>query len=232
MKSTEQFITEQFNVEGTFISGEKYGSGHINDTKLVVMENEGKITRYILQKINKNVFKDPASLMNNYAAVTEYLRKIIEANGGDAMRETLNLIKTRDGMNYYVDENGDFWRMLVFVEDSMSFDKVERPEQFYLSAVAFGNFQYLLRDYPADTLAETIVNFHNTPDRVRQLCEAVEKDSCNRLSEVKDEVDFVLSRKAFTETFENARKEGKLPLRVTHNDTKINNILFDILEIF
>ena len=229
MKSIEQVITEKFDVKGMFVSGKKYGSGHINDTRLVIMDDGGggEKTKYILQRINKNVFKDPESLMKNFASVTEYLRKIITANGGDAMRETLNLIKTCDGDNYYVDENGEFWRMLVFVDNSISYDKVENPEQFYLSAVAFGNFQYLLRDYPADTLAETIVNFHNTPDRVRQLCEAVEKDSFSRLAEVKDEVDFVLSRKAFTETFEKAHKEGKLPLRVTHNDTKLNNILFD-----
>ena len=111
--------------------------------------------------------------------------------------------------------------------DSQSFDKVERPEQFYASAVAFGNFQYLLRDYPADTLVETIVNFHNTPDRYRQLMEAVKADKCGRLEAVKDDVKFATDREEFAWTLERAHKEGRLPLRVTHNDTKLNNILFD-----
>ena len=117
--------------------------------------------------------------------------------------------------------------MLIFVSDSMSYDKVEEPHQFYESAVAFGNFQYMLRDYPADTLYETIVNFHNTPDRYRQFEEAVANDACGRLSSVLEEVEFVRARRDFAQTLETAHKEGKLPLRVTHNDTKLNNILFD-----
>ena len=216
-------IVKNFNVEGEFISGERYGSGHINDTRLVVTDKK----RYIFQRINKNVFKDPVSLMDNFAKVTDYLAEMIEKEGGDPLRETLNVIKTKDGMNYYLDSEGEYWRALVFVEDSMSFDKVERPEQFYDSAVAFGNFQYMLRDYPAETLVETIVNFHNTPDRLRQLREAVSKDVCGRRAEVEAEINFAESREEFIGTFEKARAEGKLPLRVTHNDTKLNNILFD-----
>jgi len=216
-------IASNFQIEGKVISAEPYGSGHINDTRLVVTDKK----RYILQRINKNVFKDPASLMDNFVKVTSYLAKKIEAEGGDVLRETLNVIKTLDGKNFYLDGEGQYWRMLVFVEDSMSFDKVERPEQFYDSAVAFGNFQYMLRDYPADTLVETIVNFHNTPDRLRQLREAVEKDVMSRLAEVKADVEFATSREEFIGMFERARAEGKLPLRVTHNDTKLNNILFD-----
>ncbi len=220
-------VFSHFQIEGNFVSGERYGSGHINDTRLVIVENNGKETRYIFQKINKNVFKDPASLMANMQAVTAYLAEAIAKDGGDPIRETLNVIKTREGMNYYIDSDGEYWRALIFVEDSMSYDKVERPEQFYDSAVAFGNFQYMLRNYPAETLTETIVNFHNTPDRLRQLREAVEKDVCSRLKEVEAEVEFATSREEFIGTFERARAEGKLPLRVTHNDTKLNNILFD-----
>lgn len=220
-------IAKQFQITGEVISAEKYGSGHINDTRLVITKTESGEVQYILQKINKNVFRDPASLMKNFASVTSYLAELIKKEGGDPLRETLNIIKTNDGNIYYVDEAGDYWRMLVFVVNTQSFDKVERPEQFYQSAVAFGNFQYMLRDFPADTLVETIVNFHNTPDRLRQLREAVERDSEGRLQEVSAEVDFVLSREEFAGTFERAHKEGKLPLKVTHNDTKLNNILFD-----
>ena len=222
-----QNVLDGFQIEGKIIFAETYGSGHINDTRRIVVENEGKIREYILQKINKKVFKQPIELMDNYAAVTGYLREGIIARGGDPDRETLNAIKTRDGKNCFMDEEGEYWRLVLFVTDSISYDKVERPEQFYDSAVAFGNFQYLLRDYPAETLNETIVNFHNTPDRYRQLMEAVKADKCGRLAEVVKDVEFAKAREEFAKTLEIAHAEGKLPLKVTHNDTKLNNILFD-----
>ena len=223
----ESKVIKEFLVDGELVSVEPYGSGHINSTRLVTMRTDKGDERYILQRINNNVFKNPAELMENYVGVTSYLRGIIEAAGGDPMRETLNVIKTRDGKNFYYSEEDGYWRLLVFVDKSLSYDKVERPEQFYMSAVAFGNFQYLLRDYPADTLYETIVNFHNTPDRIRLFEEALRADVCGRAKDVKDEIDFVLSRREFAGTLERAREEGRLPLRVTHNDTKLNNILFD-----
>jgi len=224
---TLESIVSKFSVKGDFVSAEPYGSGHINETKKITTDLAGVKSEYILQKINHKVFKKPAELMANYVGVTEYLRKAIEAVGGDVEREALNVIKTKDGQNYYCSEEGEYWRMLLFVPDSMSYDKVEKPEQFYESAVAFGNFQYLLRDYPADTLHETIVNFHNTPDRIRLFEEALAADVCGRAKDVQKEIDFVLSRREFANTLENAHKEGVLPLRVTHNDTKLNNILFD-----
>ncbi len=222
-----QNVLDGFQIDGQIIFAERYGSGHINDTRRIVVENEGKTREYILQKINKKVFKNPVELMDNYVAVTKYLREGIIARGGDPERETLNVIKTRDGKNCFVDENGDYWRLVLFVTDSVSYDKVERPEQFYDSAVAFGNFQYLLRNFPAHTLNETIVNFHNTPDRYRQLMDAVKADKYGRLSEVEADVEFARAREEFAKTLEIAHAEGKLPLKVTHNDTKLNNILFD-----
>ena len=228
MKSTEQIISESFNIVGDYSSATPFGSGHINDTKLVVTREEsGKEHKYMLQRVNTNVFKDPVSLMENFTRVTEYLAAVIKKEGGDPKRETLNVVKAKDGKNYHIAEDGKFWRMLKFVKDSKSYDKVERPEQFYDSAVAFGNFQYMLRDYPADTLFETIPNFHNTPDRLRIFREAVKADVCGRAASVKAEIDFVNAREEFAGTFERAHAEGKLPLRVTHNDTKLNNILFD-----
>ncbi|MBE6644079.1 MAG: aminoglycoside phosphotransferase family protein [Ruminococcaceae bacterium] len=220
-------IVSNFSIDGKIAKAEPYGSGHINETRLVVCESPCGKSEYILQKINNNVFKDVDKLMENYVGVTEYLKKIIASAGGDTSRETLNVIKTKNDKNYYLSPEGEYWRMLRFVENSISFDKVENPEQFYDSAVAFGNFQYLLRDYPADTLYETIVNFHNTPDRIRLFEEALRADVCGRAKDVKDEIEFVLSRREFASTLENAHKEGRLPLRVTHNDTKLNNILFD-----
>ncbi len=227
MKEKIKIITEGFKVRGALVSATPYGNGHINDTRLVITEDADGTHSYILQKINKNVFKNPSELMSNYVGVTEFLRKKIVAEGGNPDRETLNVIKTKDGKDYFVDGDGDFWRMLLFVSDNVSYDRVERPEQFYVCARAFGNFQYMLRDYPADTLFETIKNFHNTPERYNQLMTALENDACGRLGEVGAEIEFAKSRREFTELFENAYKEGKLPLRVTHNDTKLNNILFD-----
>ena len=220
-------IIDNFNVEGSFVSAEPYGSGHINSTKYVVMEKDGARREYILQKINKNVFKSPEKLMDNYTSVTEFLRNSIIENGGDPDRETINVIKNKNGKNFFVDDEGEYWRLILFVTDSLSYDKVERPEQFYESAVAFGNFQSLLRNYPAHTLNETIVNFHNTPVRFNNLMAAVKADKCARLKEVEAEVEFCRAREEFAATLENAREAGKLPLKVTHNDTKLNNILFD-----
>lgn len=227
MKNQVRELISHFDVEGDVVVAKPYGNGHINDTRYIVTEHLGEREEYVLQKINKNVFKRPDLLMENYVGVTSFLRDIIIKRGGDPARETLNVIKTRDGKNYHVDADGEYWRLVVFVTDSLSYDKVEKPEQFYMSAVAFGNFQYLLKDYPADTLHETIVNFHNTPDRFRQLMEAVDKDVKGRLSEVTAEVEFCKARENFAGTLERARAEGKLPLKVTHNDTKLNNILFD-----
>ena len=227
MNFNEQQICEKFLIDGSFVDAVPYGSGHINDTRLVTTKAEDGYRQYVLQRINHNVFKKPAELMSNYVGVTTYLNKMITEAGGDPMRETINVVKTREGKNYYHAPDGSYWRLLVFVTDSLSYDKVECPEQFYDSAVAFGNFQYMLKDYPADTLYETIPNFHNTPDRIRLFEEALEKDVCKRAEGVRKEIDFVLSRREFANTLEAAHKEGRLPLRVTHNDTKLNNILFD-----
>ena len=223
----ENEIIANFQVVGNLVSSISYGSGHINDTKLVTLENEETTARYILQKINTKIFKDPEALMKNYVGVTSYLKKVIKENGGDSDRETLSVVPTKDGKNFYLTPEGEAWRLLTYITGSASYDIVEDPEQFYVSAVAFGNFQYLLRDYPADTLFETIKNFHNTPDRVRLFEEALKADVCKRAANVQAEIDFVLKRREFAGTLEREREAGRLPLRVTHNDTKLNNILFD-----
>lgn len=225
--SIAEKVSENFKIEGEIVSSMPYGNGHINDTYIIKTRVNGGEKKYILQRINKNVFKNPELLMKNFALVTEYLAKKIKESGGDAKRETLNLIKTFEGTDYYESPEGDFWRMLYFVSDSKCYDRVENSSQFYESAVAFGNFQRLLEDFPAETLVETIPNFHNTPDRYKNLMAEVEKDSFARLSEVIPEVEFAKQREEFTATLEKEHKAGRLPLRVTHNDTKLNNILFD-----
>lgn len=224
MVSIENVVTS-FQVDGKVVEYVPFGNGHINDTRLVTMDNG---VQYVLQRINKNVFKRPDLLMENYVGVTKFIRNKIENMGGDPLREVLNAIPAQDGKPFVIDEEGQYWRLLVYVTESMSYDKVERPEQFYESAVSFGDFQYMLRDYPAHTLHETIVNFHNTPDRYRQLMDAIEANAAGRLDEVGAEIEFAKARREFANTLENAHKEGRLPLRVTHNDTKLNNILFDI----
>ena len=221
-------ILSNFCLQGEIISSCPYGNGHINSTRKITVDDNGATKEYILQKINTNVFKNPDALMENYMGVTRFLRRKIQLFDGDPDRETLNIITTKDGKSYYTTEDGECWRLMLFVRDSICYERVEKKEQFYESARAFGNFQRLLADYPADTLHEIIPNFHNTPDRLRIFKEAVKADICSRASEVAAEIAFVLEREEFASTLECARNEGKLPIKVTHNDTKLNNILFDI----
>ena len=217
-----------FALEGTPVSCTLYGSGHINDTHLLITKKEdGTECRYILQRINHVVFPHPAEVMENIHHVTAHLQKSIAARGGDVNRETLTVVPTKEGAAHYCDSIGSFWRVYLFIENNLSLDKVETPHQFYQSGVAFGRFQSQLSDFPADTLHEAIVNFHNTPVRYDNLMRAVEKDAVGRRAECEAEIAFAAERREFCETLYRAHAEGKLPLRVTHNDTKLNNILFD-----
>ena len=181
-------------------------------------------------KANKNIeqiFKDPVGLMENISGVTSWLKKKILENGGDAERETLNIVNDRAGAPYLVDKEGEYWRAYLFIEDATCFEQVENDEDFYQSALAFGNFQRLLADYPADTLHETIPNFHNTVKRFADFKKAVEEDACGRAADVQKEIQFVLEREQLAHTLVDLQDAGKLPLRVTHNDTKLNNIMID-----
>ncbi len=218
----------QFTQKGSLIEKKPYGNGHINDTYLLTYELSGGQTRqYILQRMNHSIFKRPKLLMENMVNVTEYLRKIIAAQGGDPDRETLNVIKTKNGASYYEDENHNYFRMFLFIENTLCLEKVESAKDFYDSAVAFGNFQRMLVDYPAHTLHETIPNFHNTPSRFADFKKAVERDPLGRSANAKPEIAFALARESDTSILTTLLEKGMLPLRVTHNDTKLNNILFD-----
>lgn len=221
-------IAPKFAIEGTLTEAVPYGSGHINDTvRLTCVLEDGGQKRYILQRMNDDIFRQPAELMENVMNVTSFLRKKIVEKGGDPDRETLNVIPTVDGRNYLEDENGDFWRTYIFIENATSFDMVRTPDDFYNSAVSFGNFQLLLQDYPAATLHETIPNFHNTVSRFADFKKAVEEDMCGRAKDVQEEIRFVLEREADTHVICDALAKGEIPLRVTHNDTKLNNIMID-----
>lgn len=163
--STERKLeaANAFAIKGQVKSCEPYGSGHINHTFLLLCEEDGQETSYILQQMNQDVFKNIEGLMKNVKGVTSFLRRQIIENHGDPDRETLNLIPTKDGKDYYRDSQGYFWRVYLFISQATCYNLVEKPEHFYQSGKAFGRFQCLLADFPADELTETIPNFHNTP---------------------------------------------------------------------
>ena len=221
-------VIAAFDFPDTLMGAVRCGSGHINDTFcLVCQPREGKAIRFILQGLSLAAFPRQEELMENFIGVTSHLRKKIEAAGGDVMRETLNLVPTRDGKPYYTDSTGKVWRLTYYIEDTVCLQKAT-PELFEASARAFGRFQRLLADYPAETLHETIVNFHNTEDRFAKFLAVLEADKLGRAKDVAAEIKFAMDRKADCSVAVNALREGKLPLRVTHNDTKLNNVLIDV----
>jgi Ser/Thr protein kinase RdoA (MazF antagonist) len=211
-----------FAVEGTLESVAAYGSGHINDSYCAVFERGGKRERFLLQRINTHVFHDPAALMENIARVTTHLasKRLENPDGG---RRALTLVRTRDGRAWQRDEDGDLWRMYLFIEGARSYDVVESPAQAYEAARAFGEFQRMLADLPAPRLNETIPDFHNTPKRLGALKRAIENDAVGRAEGADREIEFALQRESVTRLL----VEAGLPERVTHNDTKINNVLLD-----
>lgn len=221
-------IAGKFETEGEPEQANPHGSGHINDTFLLTCrQNTGDMCRYILQRMNHEVFKDPKGLMENITGVTAFLQKKIIENGGDPRREALNVIPARGGESYLKEEDGTYWRMYRFVENAVSYDEVKRPEDFYESAVAFGRFQKLLEDYPAESLHETIPDFHNTIARLNNLKEAVAADREGRAEEAAEEIRFVRDREEDCHILCDLLCSGEIPLRVTHNDTKLNNIMLD-----
>lgn len=204
-----------------------HGNGHINDTYLVTCSEAGEEKKYILQRMNHSIFQNPQALMENIANVTAFLQKGISERGGDPDRETLSVIKTKSGENYFEDSLHNFWRVFPFIDHTFCLEKVENDRDFYDCAVAFGNFQRQLSDYPAETLHETIPLFHHTPSRFRTFQKAAADDVLGRADSARAEIDFALAREADTHVLTDLLEKGELPLRVTHNDTKLNNILFD-----
>ena len=204
---------------------DRYGAGHINDTFAVRAADGSR--RWILQRINTDTFTDPAGLMENVCGVTSYLRRQILARGGDPERETLNVVPTRAGGSYYDDGEGGAWRAYLFVEGTVCLQKVESEGDFYTVAETFGHFQKQLADYPAATLHETIARFHDTPNRYANFEKALAADVCGRAKDVAAEVAFIRAREADCHVLVDQLAAGVLPLRVTHNDTKLNNVLID-----
>lgn len=218
IKESWSGAVHRFDTKGEPVSVEHYGCGHIHETYLVVTDT-GK--RYILQRMNETVFKNIEGLMANISGICSYLEGKTEDKRG-----AMKLIPTKDGKTYYRDETGPY-RMYAFVEDSICEQELSSKEDFYESAVAFGSFQELLKDYPAGELCETIPHFHDTPDRYRKFKETMERDPVKRASACGDEIAFFLERESQAGILTGMLAKGELPLRVTHNDTKLNNVMLD-----
>lgn len=220
-------VAEQFVLEGSLEQVVPYGNGHINDTYLVTTKSGAEEKRYILQRINTSIFSKPEVLMENIIGVTTHLERKIEVAGGDVWRETLNVIPTKEQKTFYETAEGDCYRVYIYIENTSSLEQIEHAEDFYAAAEAFGNFQCLLSDYPAGTLHETIPDFHNTAKRYQRFLEVLEADALGRATKVQQEIDFVKARGAEMGALQELLDTGEIPLRVTHNDTKLNNILLD-----
>lgn len=211
-------LLREFALDAAPVSCEPYGNGHINLTFLARTES-GR--RYVLQKINRSTFRDVAGLMENITHVTDYLRQRVEDPRG-----VLTLVPTNRGGSY-LEHDGEAWRVYEFVEGSICLQLPESDADFYESAIAFGTFQQQLAHFPAHTLHETIARFHDTPNRYRILSETIDRDPLGRAAQVREEIEFAMARREEMGTLQRALDSGVLPLRVTHSDTKLNNVLLD-----
>ncbi len=218
----------QFQISGRFVDAAPYGSGHINDTYAVRYENGGTLTRIIVQRVNHTIFKNVPLLMDNIQRVTDHVRSKLENRSGhDSFRETLTVIPTRDGASFYLDPDGNYWRAYIFIEGARTYDTLTDKRQAYEAAKAFGNFQKQLLDIPGPRLFETIPGFHHTPKRLQSLETAIVADACNRAAAAAAEIDFALARRDMVPVLVDLLEKGEIPERVTHNDTKINNVMLD-----
>jgi Ser/Thr protein kinase RdoA (MazF antagonist) len=215
-------VVRQFQIDGEFVEAQPWGSGHINDTYRVALRNGAEPTFYILQRINRGVFKNPDALMQNLQRVSAHLYAQV-AGEPDRERRVLRLIPTRDGNSWHVDEDGDYWRAYFFIRGARTYDAVESVEQAYQAARAFGRFQDLLADLPSPRLHDTIPNFHHTPKRFEALLAAISADVAGRALLAQPEIEFALAHEPIVDVL---LKAG-LPERVTHNDTKFNNVMLD-----
>jgi len=225
-----QEISRQFQIYGEILHAETLKIGHINETYSATYDQGGTRVRYIHQKINKHVFKNPAAVMNNVMRVTTHLRRKLEAqNARDLTRRSLVVIPTRDGQPFYRSREGEFWRTFVFIEGVQTFEAVQSPDQALQAGRAFGEFQNLLVDLPGARLTETIPAFHNTRKRFTALQQAVQRDHYSRAKDARPEIEFALRHEPLVDVILDAMAKRKIPERVTHNDTKFNNVMLDTL---
>ncbi len=223
-------IINQFIVYGDFLVGVPFGFGHVNDTYQLTFDQGGIRLHYTLQRINKNVFTQPEKVMENVDRVTQHILSKIRLNHEETRRRTLRLLRTADNKPYVYDRNGDCWRAYVFVEHARAYEVLETPTQAYHVAEGFGRFQKQLIDLPGPRLHETIKDFHHTPKRIEALQAAIKADPLGRCAAIQKEIDFVLSRQEEAAELIKLHQAGDIPERITHNDTKANNILIDDLS--
>ncbi len=220
-------IAEKFDFQGTPISITECTTGHINSTFFVDCSSDDGLSRYVLQSVNTSIFKKPDQVMQNILNVTKHIENKLIAIGGDAKRGTLHVVNAKDGHYAYIDEESHYWRAYEFVEDATCYQAVESEEMFTKVGKAFGIFQRQLADFDASVLFESIPNFHNTEDRFNQFITAMENNAAGRRDSVRDEIAFVLRRQDSCSYINERIADGRIPLRVTHNDTKLNNIMLD-----
>lgn len=228
----EKIITN-FNIPGRLINFEGNNSGNINKTYVATfLMEDNSIRKYLIQKINTTVFPEPYKLMTNIERVTSYLKRQAQ-KGEDKNHKTLEIVKTKDRNLVYqlVNESGckEYYRVYEFIENAISYDCSTDPRIVFNTGKAFGDFQRRLRDYPMDKLEETIKDFHNTPKRFKQLFKDIQTNPQDRVKDAKKEIDFILQRKDICSIITNGLEKGDIPLRVTHNDTKVNNVMMDRL---
>lgn len=221
-------IAEAFQIWGSLLKAEPYGTGHINDTYAARFDQGGTSVRYIIQRINRNVFKEIPRMMDNIERVTRHLREKLLAEGiAGISRRTMTLIPTRDEKSYCRDQEGNYWRSYIFIERASTYDTLGSPSQAYEAARAFGSFQRRLADLPEPALEETIPGFHDGPGRFRAFVAALEADAHNRAAQCRDEIDFLEEHASVLDVAPRLVAEGRIPIRAVHNDTKINNVLID-----
>ncbi len=220
-------IANKFCIRGEYQDFKQNTAGLINKTFIVRSKEGDKVYHYVLQTVNTAVFTHPKELIRNISSVTDYLREKIKQSGGDVSRETLCLIPTHDGALYYIDPEEKFWRMYNYIEGARTYDLVENDEMFYHCGKGFGHFQRLLSDYPADTLYPTIPRFHDTPNRLCDFKRAIEENRAGRAEQVAKEIAGYLAHADLCDCVTKYIENGEVPVRVTHNDTKLNNIMID-----
>lgn len=226
--ATLQKIAEQFQIFGDFVNGEPYGSGHINDTYKISYLVAGTPVHYLLQRINHHVFTAPANVQSNILRVTRHIAaRLTETGAKDISRRTLTVVPTRYDEPVYHDVEGNWWRMYLFVEKATTYDVIQSTDQAFLVAKAFAGFQSMVADMPAPRLHETIPNFHNTVKRYEALQTAIQKDAFNRVKDVQPEIEFVQARAGEFGRLLERQAKGEIPERITHNDTKLNNVMLD-----
>lgn len=223
-----QEISRHFQIYGQILRAETCKIGHINETYSATYDQGGTQVRYIHQKINRNVFKDPPTVMRNLIRVTNHLRKKLEAEGASELtRRCLTVIPTRDGHSHYRDPDGNFWRTFIFIEGVQTFEAVQSAPQAFEAGRAFGEFQRLLVDLPGDRLHDTIPHFHDTRKRFDAFTQALRQDRFNRAAQAKAEIAWALKHERLADVLLMAHAKGRIPERVTHNDTKFNNVMLD-----